>query len=334
MKRFNLTAAEKAAKTARHIHPEFPVVAGISIGWGRCNLKCRMCPMFNVHFENPAWMSVATFEKILAQLPDSGDISIELTAMGEPLLHPEIKKILNILSRRHKKNPKLLVTNGHFLNDVVAEQILDTGINQMQISLNAYGPENYRWFTGSSGYHKVVANIEKFLQRKAENGSGLPAMTMHIAGIKEFADDFKPFLDTWGPKIELARVREIKDWGGVTKNNGISPLIAEEVICQRYPCAWLWECLEFYPSGDVYTCSFHPFFKTPPIGNINTQNLKDIWQAPHLKNLRQKHLQGRAAEIDFCADCYNWFLYPDFWDRIKPGRRREKGQIFELPELR
>lgn len=293
-----------------------------------------MCPMYNFPFVSSEWMTAKTFKRILDQLPNTGDISIELTAMGEPLLHPEIHDFIKTLGHTHSKNHTLLVTNGHFLDDAMARLILDAGINQVQISLNAYGQANYQWFTGSDRYHAVVHNIENLIQRKAAHGTEKPQINIHIAGIEEFADDFAPFLAQWKHRADLARVREIKDWAGVTKNNGITPLIAEEITCQRYPCAWLWECLEFHPSGDIYTCSFHPFFGTPPLGNITTDNLATLWQAEHLHRLRQKHLQGRALEIDFCANCYNWYLYPNFWDPIHGAQKLTGSQAWQLPNFK
>jgi radical SAM protein with 4Fe4S-binding SPASM domain len=253
--------------------------------------------------------------------------------MGEPLLHPEIHDFIKTLGRTHSKNHTLLVTNGHFLDDALARLILDAGIKQVQISLNAHGQAKYQWFTGSSRYHAVVHNIENLIQRKTAHGTGKPQINIHIAGIEEFTDDFAPFLEKWEQKADLARVREIKDWAGVTKGNGITPLIAEEITCHRYPCAWLWECLEFHPSGDIYTCSFHPFFDTPPLGNIATDRLETLWQAKELHELRQKHLQGRAAEIDFCTNCYNWYLFPNFWDPINGHQKQNCGQAWQLPDL-
>jgi len=289
--------------------------------------------MFNVDFDASEWMTAATFKQILDQLPDTGNISIELTAMGEPLMHPEIHDFIKTLGRTHSKNHTLLVTNGHFLDNDLIQLFLDAGIDQVQISLNAYGQANYQWFTGSSRYHAVVYNIENLIQRKAAFGTGKPQINIHIAGIEEFTDDFAPFLAQWEHKADLVRVREIKDWAGVTKENGITPLIAEEITCQRYPCAWLWECLEFHPTGDIYTCSFHPFFDTPPLGNITKDDLATLWKAEGLDKLRQKHLQGRAAEIDFCANCYNWYLFPNFWGLINGDQKPIGGQVWQLPNI-
>lgn len=158
-------------------------------------------------------------------------------------------------------------------------------------------------------------------------------MTLHIAGIEEFQNDFEPFLDFWKNKVELARIREVKDWSGITRHNGITPLLSGEISCSRYPCSWLWESIEIYPTGDVYTCSFHPFFKTPPLGNILNHNLNEIWHGEFLQTLRKKHLDGLAQEVDFCEQCTNWYLYPNFWEDCGKNPVGVNSQRWSLPEL-
>ncbi|MEW6667491.1 MAG: radical SAM protein [Thermodesulfobacteriota bacterium] len=321
MKRFNLTPEEKAAKIARHIHPDFPAIVGIDVLRGRCNLRCRMCPMFNVRFDSVQWMEETTFTRILEEVSDR-NTSIELSAMGEPLLHPRIRSLIRILGSRCRDNHTLLVTNGHYLDHEMIRLILDAGIQDIQISLNAYGEKNYQWLTGSSHYDRVVENIRNLVRMKEAFGNGRPRITTHIAGIREFQDDFVPFLEQWAPLVENARIREIKDWSGLTRNNGLHPLVADEIHCERYPCAWLWECMEFHPSGAAYACSFHSFFNTPPLGNILEESVNELWHGPSLDHIREEHIQGRAGEVDFCARCYNWYLYPNFWEKSgRAGKR-------------
>ncbi|MBN1103508.1 MAG: radical SAM protein, partial [Deltaproteobacteria bacterium] len=229
MKRFNLTDSEKAKKIAQHIHPDFPVTVGVVILKGLCNLRCRMCPVHNVRFDRPEFMDRNTFDRLLDEIPDSGDIHVELTAMGEPLLHRDIRYFVRRLGERYPKNSTLLVTNGHYLSEELIDLILEARIDRIQVSLNAYGPENYHWFTGSPAYDRAVANLERLIDRKRKAGNGIPFITTHIAGIREFEADFAPFLRQGEGKVELARIREIKDWSGVTKDNGITPLLSEEI---------------------------------------------------------------------------------------------------------
>jgi radical SAM protein with 4Fe4S-binding SPASM domain len=332
MKRFDLTPSEKRQKIDQHIHADFPVVIGVVILKGICNLRCRMCPMCNVRFDRPEFMSRETFDRLLDLVPDTGRTHVELTAMGEPLLHTERRYFLRRLGERYCKNSTLLVTTGHGLDDEMAELILDARIDRLQVSLNAHGAENYRWFTGSPDYERVVRNLENLLSKKRERGTSLPYITTHIAGIREFEPDFEPVLSQWKGKVELPRIREVKDWSGITTENGIHPLLSEEISCERYPCSWLWESMEVYPSGEVYTCSFHPFFKTPSLGSIHSGRVEEIWQSEILRDLRQRHLSGLAGEVDFCATCTNWYLYPNFWDR--PGESKGfPGTRWELPTL-
>ena len=60
----------------------------------RCNQKCIFCPRNEEKYDSPIGdMSFENYKKIVDQIPGLTDIQIN--GLGEPLLNPDIYKIVN-----------------------------------------------------------------------------------------------------------------------------------------------------------------------------------------------------------------------------------------------
>ncbi|MFH1275672.1 MAG: radical SAM protein, partial [Candidatus Woesearchaeota archaeon] len=57
-----------------------------------CNLSCNFCPKT---IRKPEFMSLELFKKVLEEVKQLTE-EITLHLMGEPLLHPHIKEIINL----------------------------------------------------------------------------------------------------------------------------------------------------------------------------------------------------------------------------------------------
>jgi len=86
-----------------------------------CNLSCPMCrrqPSENKH------MSIDMVERIVNEAKRWGPTSYSLHLFGEPLLHPDIFRVTNLIRKAHKHNVILLTTNGHYLTpDIDADVV-------------------------------------------------------------------------------------------------------------------------------------------------------------------------------------------------------------------
>ncbi len=77
-----------------------------------CNLKCNFCPVTN---RKPEFMTTELFKRILYEIREYTEY-IYLHVKGEPFLHPEIDKILDIsFEKGFKVN---ITTNGTLINNV------------------------------------------------------------------------------------------------------------------------------------------------------------------------------------------------------------------------
>jgi cyclic pyranopterin phosphate synthase len=128
----------------------------------RCNFRCTYCmPSEKFHhayqfLDREEWL---TFEEIarLAQLfVASGVVKIRITG-GEPLLRPEVSKLVKSMSALQGVEDLALTTNGSFLQDQ-AVHLFQAGLKRLTVSLDTLDEGISRQMNGERG---SVAQILK-----------------------------------------------------------------------------------------------------------------------------------------------------------------------------
>ena len=115
-----------------------------------CNLNCRHCyinPKFIFKNSNIKFLDLEVFEKVIKEAKTLGLIGVKLTG-GEPLLHPKIEEIFEIIK---KENLKLILeTNATLITKSLAKKIKN--INSfVAVSLDGKDSYTYEWIRGITG---------------------------------------------------------------------------------------------------------------------------------------------------------------------------------------
>jgi SynChlorMet cassette radical SAM/SPASM protein ScmF len=116
-----------------------------------CNLRCRHCwiepPHQSEKRQYPA-LDPALFRHILEQAKPLGLKSVKLTG-GEPLMHPRIGEILEIL---RSENMRFNVeTNGVLCTAGLARDLVRSGMFHVSVSLDGADAETHEWVRGVKG---------------------------------------------------------------------------------------------------------------------------------------------------------------------------------------
>lgn len=114
-----------------------------------CNLACSFCPPTR---RSPDFMSIETFSKILDQIKPYTDY-VYLHIKGEPLLHPELDKFLDL---GYEKGFKInITTNGTLIKKAQGKIMGKPALRQVNFSLHS--------MEGNEGYHKKKEYIQDIL---------------------------------------------------------------------------------------------------------------------------------------------------------------------------
>jgi len=149
----------------------------------RCNLRCVYCmPKEGVSFLGHE--DILSYEEILRIVEvavKTGIIKVRVTG-GEPLVRRGVIDFLASLRRIEGLRDISLTTNGILLEEY-AEEILNAGIERINISLDSLSPERYRHITRGGDIDRVIRGI-----RKAHD-VGFSPIKINVVAIKGFNDD-------------------------------------------------------------------------------------------------------------------------------------------------
>lgn len=131
----------------------------------RCNFNCPMCHVVSSRLKNleelPFSVLKPFFDSIAKYSP-----SISL-AGGEPLMHPEIIKIIKYLDSQ--KIVKGLVTNGMLL-EKMSKDIINSGLDFLAISLDGPDePTQYQRGLVKGSYSQIIKGIKQVIKLRGKS---------------------------------------------------------------------------------------------------------------------------------------------------------------------
>jgi SynChlorMet cassette radical SAM/SPASM protein ScmF len=116
-----------------------------------CNLACRHCwiaPKYQTEDRIYPVLDPKLFQSIIEQAKPLGLTGVKLTG-GEPLLHPQIDEILEII---RSKDLRLIVeTNGVLCTPELAQKMASCKNSFVSVSLDGVNAETHEWVRGVEG---------------------------------------------------------------------------------------------------------------------------------------------------------------------------------------
>jgi radical SAM protein with 4Fe4S-binding SPASM domain len=147
----------------------------------RCNEFCTTCPRTFFQREPPADLDFAKFAAILDQFPNVR--RVVLHGVGEPLLARDLPRMVAEANRRGAQ--VLFNTNALALSPRLMQQLVDAGLDQLRVSMDAADPRTYRRIRGVDGYEKAMANTERFCAYLRERNADRPEVWLYFICMRE-----------------------------------------------------------------------------------------------------------------------------------------------------
>ena len=156
----------------------------------RCNLLCTTCPRTYEELEPPADMSWALFTRIVDQLP-----AIEravLHGVGEPMMVKHLPKMVRYLKDRGTY--VLFNTNGTLLNERNGRALIDAGLDELRVSLDASNAKSYKAIRGKDFFARILRNVRAFRALQEREGAARPRVSAWLTGLKETLPELPAFV--------------------------------------------------------------------------------------------------------------------------------------------
>lgn len=283
------------------ISPAIPMIQNIE-ATNACGMNCIMCPRKYMK-RKIGFMNLELFERILKQL--KGNTRLALHHFGDPLLHPQIGKLIEIC---HKYGIKAsLSTNPTSLDEKKSKELIESGLDYLHISLDGATKETYEKIRGeNANYEKAMKGIEYFLKVKNKLNSKIPFTKIAIIRMKETEDEIEKFKEQWTNKkgIDEVQVKEFITWDGTMEDIKSLEQEASHKVKRKkyYPCFWPWGKLTVLWDGRVAACCFD-FDGKCILGDLNKQSLEEIWNSKKMQEFRKQHTSNKFPEEHLCKNC-------------------------------
>jgi MoaA/NifB/PqqE/SkfB family radical SAM enzyme len=156
----------------------------------RCNLLCETCPRTFEALEPPADMSWPLFTSIVDQLP--GLKRAVLHGVGEPMLVKELPRMIRYL--RERGVYVLFNTNGTLLGPKKRRELIETGLEELRVSLDAADAASFLRVRGKDMFDRIVRNLGAFTALQREIGATSPRVSLWLTGLKETIEQLPDFV--------------------------------------------------------------------------------------------------------------------------------------------
>lgn len=262
-----------------------PISATIEPVFG-CNLKCTYCGhqlaetrLGRPLRERPFFMVWETFQKIVEQLPGSVE-AVNFALMGEPLLHPEIIKMIDYTAGKGFRTT--LFTNGTLLKNDTAKWLANTKLDVLNISVEP-DSETALKYRGID-LDEIIGNVRDFNAGKSSATEIKLSLVAHEGNI-----------------VDLESIR--KRWSGMIRHIKVNPHMDYNEEADRTSCLEPWRGgLNFYTNGNVSPCCIDADMDLV-IGNIRDNTLSEILSGAEYRELLESLITGELRDrCRYCAE--------------------------------
>jgi MoaA/NifB/PqqE/SkfB family radical SAM enzyme len=274
-----------------------------------CNLECIHCPHVNFkkseHY-SAAMLDLSLHNKLVDEVKNRGNNYtqyIRYASNGEPLIHPQIFEMLSY-AVNNCTSKVTLTTNGVLLDDERIEKLLDTKLDVIDISIDAFSNESYEKIRVKGDLNITKENVLKLINANKKRKGDTKIVVSYVEmpqNINE-TDNFEKFWNENGADFVI--VRRMHSCSG-SNTELASEKRKENRLIERKPCLYPWERIVLNPRGHLDYCPSDWVYGSH-IADFRETTIYDTWHGEFYKRLRDAHLNNNFNGHSFCGQCPDW----------------------------
>ena len=275
-----------------------------------CNFACPFCPtghsdMIKETGRYQGVMKLDTFKKVIDDLQefDQPLKVLRLYKDGEPFLNKNLAAMVRYAKESGRVQYVDTTTNGSLFTPQRLAEVIEAGIDKINISVDGMNREQYLKFTGFNfDFDKFVENVKWLYQNKGdcEIMMKIPAELLE-PGQREV------FLETFGDHCDRIFIENFAPcWPefDVEEHTGfkITEGIYQQPVQPINTCPYIFYAMSVNADGLVSSC-FLDWGRKLAVGDVRQSSLLDIWRGDSMNALRLQHLQGQRKNNPVCSQC-------------------------------
>ena len=277
-----------------------------------CNLRCPECPSGLRSFTRPTGnLKADFFRRIIDELGRRLTFLI-FYFQGEPYINPDFLEMVRYASGQGIYT--ITSTNGHFLNDELARQTVESGLDRLIISVDGATQEVYENYRRAGKLEVVLQGARNVVKWKQQLNSTTPHLIFQFLVVRpnqHQIDDIRRLAKEIGIdelKLKTAQVYDFEN------GNPLIPTLPEYARYAELPdgrwrvknrllnhCWKLWHACVITWDGLVVPCCFDKDAQHR-LGDLKENSFEEIWQGGPYRQFRRQLLNGRN-QIDICTNC-------------------------------
>lgn len=274
-----------------------------------CNLACIHCPHpefkksehYSASYQDPELNRKMVDE---VRLHGKGIVQyIRYLGEGEPLIHPKIFDMMDY-AIRNSGTMVSLTTNGVLMTPKRARQVLDVGVNLVDISLDAFTPETYAKIRVNGDLEVTRANVLSLIRAVKESRGATKVVVSYVEQPlnRGETNDFEAFWKASG--ADNVVVRRLHSGAGAVKETA-GAMLEEARNERRYPCLYPWERISINPRGELIFCP-QDWVHGSVLADYRHTTIHETWRSETYRRLREAHLTNHFENHPFCGNCPDW----------------------------
>jgi MoaA/NifB/PqqE/SkfB family radical SAM enzyme len=263
-----------------------------------CNARCTFCPNGSLSREKGI-MTDEIFNLIISRIETEGitPSNFDLFLVGEPLIDKKIFDRIKLLKQHFPESQVRITSNFSLANSDIVHQLLNCGLDTINISLNSASLAGYRNIMGLD-YAVTIDNIERLIKLRNEMNSRLK-ISLSMVLCKDNIGEEEKFIKMWINKVDSLRLQRASEWGGKVKGHERTRYNLNKFF---FPCNEIFERIPILSNGDFAICCQDPEGK---VGlNIATNQILRAFNSLAFQSLRQSHLEGKVKDNPMCQKCF------------------------------
>ena len=269
-----------------------------------CQLKCPACPVGLRHLEKPIansqkLMSDDVWHRTLSEIRDTAWV-IQFYFQGEPLLNPDLPTMIR---EAHEAGLYTIVsTNAQALTAQLAEQLVQSGLDRIIISMDGLTQESYSAYRIGGSLEKAKEALRWLHSRKSKVKSRKPIVELQVLRLKSNEHEWQEFKRVY-KRLGADRLTfKTAQLYGYENGHPLMPtdprysryIKGKDGLYHRRPlgkgCFRVWSGAVIATNGDVLPCCYDKD-RAHAYGNIMNAPMKELFGNERAAAFRQAAMQ-------------------------------------------
>ena len=287
-----------------HKMPDAPYPPALTVEFtDACDLKCRYCN--NPLFPHPrTYLEDEVLSRLCQRIEEAGIRRVRVGG-GEPTLNQNLGRYLRELKQRVRFLS--IITNAQWKREGIAEELAGSGVDLIEISIDAGGAAYYEASRQGASYDRLLANLAKLKEERVRQRAKtvVKVRLMVRPSTKHLEQQEVRFLRQWVDGVLPQYILKHPD-----SDYDDDVFIPQHLAQEEYPrCTLIFKDMQVLMDGRVPLCqpkgSALGEGEKIFVGNIMQHTILGMWNGDQMKRVRNAHRHRIEADMRMCQGCFS-----------------------------